>query len=97
MSLGFMLQPSLSAIRAGRPTQPRKRVAGVYAPAFVERVHQKDHHVHQRARVAGVYAPAFVERGLCRHQIHQQEYRVAGVYAPAFVERRWNQIGVLAH
>ena len=37
-------------------------VAGVYAPAFVERI-KTDDPEKIRGRVAGVYAPAFVERG----------------------------------
>ena len=58
----FMLRPSLSGcgktIRATAPC-----VAGVYAPAFVERSGPVTRWGPRYAeRVAGVYAPAFVER-----------------------------------
>ena len=61
-------------------------VAGVYAPAFVERI-GVFHFTGTLKCVAGVYAPAFVERChiLCCHP--EPFCSVAGVYAPAFVER----------
>ena len=62
-------------------------VAGVYAPAFVERL--EGHEVTETGlkRVAGVYAPAFVERDVVIINYDVLPQRVAGVYAPAFVER----------
>ncbi len=39
-------------------------VAGVYAPAFVERAWRECTLPQRHGGVAGVYAPAFVERGL---------------------------------
>ena len=82
----FMLRPSLSGDGAGRRRHKAGRVAGVYAPAFVERPPRWRRTGARSAGVAGVYAPAFVERapGKRRTQIAR---RVAGVYAPAFVER----------
>ena len=62
VSPGFTPRPSLSALRALRPDPPRDRVAGVHAPAFVERLSQFTKRYLKMCRVAGVHAPAFVER-----------------------------------
>ena len=61
-------------------------VAGVSAPAFVERAFPRAGSPPFCPRVAGVSAPAFVERGrwLC---LPGTRGCVAGVSAPAFVER----------
>ena len=59
----FMLRPSLSVGRLRRLLHGRCRVAGVYAPAFVERVESVMSPASRSTGVAGVYAPAFVERG----------------------------------
>ena len=65
-------------------------VAGVSAPAFVERAGRGSSGDRARLRsVAGVSAPAFVERrqkGRANLRRINGE-RVAGVSAPAFVER----------
>ena len=67
VSPGSRPRPSLSAPFYARRVAQRCGVAGVSAPAFVEREHADlvMHDVPQR--VAGVSAPAFVERG-CRPQ-----------------------------
>ena len=63
VSLGFRPRPSLSVLDYPRYRRVERRVAGVQAPAFVERVivGAQDHSCSQ-ASVAGVQAPAFVER-----------------------------------
>ena len=63
VSPGLMPRPSLSGGHR-RPLRRRlrARVAGVDAPAFVERRPRRES-VHGSSRVAGVDAPAFVERG----------------------------------
>ena len=88
MSPGFMPRPSLSGEGRGVIFHSGGRVAGVYAPAFVERAVSLRQWTATSASVAGVYAPAFVERG--RNMICVRCLRsVAGVYAPAFGERLW--------
>ena len=88
----FMLRPSLSVARQHRapPSNVYVRcVAGVYAPAFVER--PRSYVVRSwrvGSSVAGVYAPAFVERSQVVGHVERDGVGVAGVYAPAFVERR---------
>ena len=62
MSPEFMLRPSLSAGRVAAARGRDARVAGVYAPAFVERGGTMPAGTVLVAGVAGVYAPAFVER-----------------------------------
>ena len=62
-------------------------VAGVYAPAFVERTGTPATTNSKKRSVAGVYAPAFVERHDRYAIAKPQSHSVAGVYAPAFVER----------
>ena len=67
----LMLRPSLSE-RIHRAELPRPLpagVAGVYAPAFVERP-KRSAVILVAGRVAGVYAPAFVERG-ARHSLRR--------------------------
>ena len=92
VSPGFTPRPSLSdAPGPAQPTSSRApRVAGVHAPAFVER-RSGTAYRPRSTRVAGVHAPAFVERSRARRGIAAST-GVAGVHAPAFVERtnaRW--------
>ncbi len=61
VSPGFTPRPSLSEGRAGYRAGQATGVAGVYAPAFVERM-CSNALIWIHPRVAGVYAPAFVER-----------------------------------
>ena len=83
----FMLRPSLSARLPTTRPRPAAGVAGVYAPAFVERALASARRSRRAdERVAGVYAPAFVERRV-KHGSRRCASSVAGVYAPAFVER----------
>ena len=85
MSLGFTPQPLLSAPCPAETAAPVFRVAGVYTPAFVERLGSVSRRP-ARGCVAGVYTPAFVER---LGSVSRRPARgcVAGVYTPAFVER----------
>ena len=83
----FMLRPSLSGQGEGVDDRRAGRVAGVYAPAFVERRTRTVHSCTGRSGVAGVYAPAFVERASRTRATRGTSRCVAGVYAPAFVER----------
>ena len=57
-----MPRPSLSAHASMAPIAVSESVAGVYAPAFVERSLIADTRWRMLSCVAGVYAPAFVER-----------------------------------
>ena len=66
------------------------RVAGAYAPAFVERICTRFLFVVE-AGVAGAYAPAFVERRGASSSQCRSRPGVAGAYAPAFVERTGRQ------
>ena len=61
-------------------------VAGVNAPAFVERSGSPDSSAAATSSVAGVNAPAFVERTTARRRRSAAGSGVAGVNAPAFVE-----------
>ena len=61
-------------------------VAGVHAPAFVERGSRPSSPA-SAVGVAGVHAPAFVERCAVVFALKSLIWRVAGVHAPAFVER----------
>ena len=62
VSPGFTPRPSLSVpVRAGSGGV-ESRVAGVHAPAFVERSRDTAGCPGTTVRVAGVHAPAFVER-----------------------------------
>ena len=86
MSPGFRPRPSLSVLPSQHLGRDLACVAGVQAPAFVERRKRSTRPSPPRG-VAGVQAPAFVERA------HRDNRRfriscVAGVQAPAFVERR---------
>ena len=62
VSPGFMPRPSLSDNFLGFYPNVRPGVAGVYAPAFVERSIKVASISASLSGVAGVYAPAFVER-----------------------------------
>ena len=62
VSPGFMPRPSLSVDASFGSRHCLPCVAGVYAPAFVERGRTNFRNRCGTARVAGVYAPAFVER-----------------------------------
>ena len=88
MSPGFMPRPSLSDNLGKQLPLNEECVAGVYAPAFVERITSGMIGILFIAGVAGVYAPAFVERLLDWRSFDKVIESVAGVYAPAFVERR---------
>ena len=81
-----MLRPSLSGGSSGSTSPPGRasRVAGVYAPAFVERLRRSAtrREVTDR-RVAGVYAPAFVER--CHRRASRTS--VKGQVSPEFMLR----------
>ena len=84
----LMLRPSLSGLRLGaRGGDAHERVAGAYAPAFVERARRRPCLTHDGPGVAGAYAPAFVERSGVLTIATMPLRRVAGAYAPAFVER----------
>ena len=85
----FILRPSLSALLRLRCVRGnRTGVAGVYTPAFVERLTGLLMLCWQGRRVAGVYTPAFVERAPRSKATCGCRPGVAGVYTPAFVERR---------
>ena len=90
VSPGSRPRPSLSdLVRAAQPLRTDS-VAGVSAPAFVERRSTECIQDDKLAcRVAGVSAPAFVERGKARvaRATWDAGGCVAGVSAPAFVER----------
>ena len=62
VSPGFTPRPSLSVPRLECERRSGARVAGVHAPAFVERSSRRPWARSPRS-VAGVHAPAFVERG----------------------------------
>ena len=65
VSPGFTPRPSLSAVARGRvPSLRPGGVAGVHAPAFVERAVTTGAGSPKSASVAGVHAPAFVERAV---------------------------------
>ena len=87
MSPGFRLRPSLSELALGGDRHYETGVAGVQAPAFVERPRSWTFRCMIPSCVAGVQAPAFVER-LPPRSSRARFRRVAGVQAPAFVERR---------
>ena len=85
VSPGFTPRPWLSGTaRDPRPPAGR-RVAGVHAPALVERRSSLSAN-SQRPCVAGVHAPALVER-LQARCCTRTAASVAGVHAPALVER----------
>ena len=86
MSLGFTPQPLLSDRSRARETPHLPGVAGVYTPAFVERLNNSRGY-SSLSRVAGVYTPAFVERTTKGGAQSRCGASVAGVYTPAFVER----------
>ena len=65
---------------------PADSVAGVYTPAFVERLSFGRIGGGALGCVAGVYTPAFVERSTLS-TLAAGWTSVAGVYTPAFVER----------
>ena len=90
VSPGWEPRPSLSA-NLTEPEGP-VRVAGVGAPAFVERRRIDDAEA-RIAGVAGVGAPAFVERPQPERTAASG---VAGVGAPAFVERCRDRAGSVA-
>ena len=64
VSPGFTPRPSLSGLCPRRSPRSFIRVAGVHAPAFVERAGTGPvSPIGPSSGVAGVHAPAFVERG----------------------------------
>ena len=62
VSPGWKPRPSLSGPTKGQVSGRAACVAGVEAPAFVERCHKLFKMLPGSRRVAGVEAPAFVER-----------------------------------
>ena len=60
-----------------------ERVAGVYAPALVERDTGCRHSCARARGVAGVYAPALVER------FHGQRQHPENHVSPGFTPRPW--------
>ena len=87
VSPGLTLRPSLSACILYVVFLIVPGVAGVDAPAFVERARRGPTVDRLRTCVAGVDAPAFVERARRRLSYPPSCSGVAGVDAPAFVER----------
>ena len=87
VSPGLMPRPSLSGSPDAYSTPCVPGVAGVDAPAFVERACAASSGNTPSASVAGVDAPAFVERRTSCGTGMSQKAGVAGVDAPAFVER----------
>ena len=71
MSPGLMPRPSLSGSILPRTRSQGARVAGVDAPAFVERPTPTPRPGAAR-RVAGVDAPAFVERAPTMRRMRMQ-------------------------
>ena len=89
VSPGLMPRPSLSASSArlaGLSFGCHTSVAGVDAPAFVERG-RRCKCLYRGPGVDGVDAPAFVERSSLRGTRTCRRRCVAGVDAPAFIER----------
>ena len=84
VSPGFTPRPSLS-VRGSehRLELGASSVAGVHAPAFVERRSARPPARDSADRVAGVHAPAFVEREVGRRQARRT---VPGV-SPGFTPR----------
>ena len=87
VSPGFAPRPSLSDLPRAGELPRHDRVAGVRAPAFVERAAAPAAASRSAPRVAGVRAPAFVERARSSVGCPAARSGVAGVRAPAFVER----------
>ena len=86
MSPGFTPRPWLSARGIDRTRAPLvSRVAGVHAPALVERA-RRVRSAQRMPGVAGVHAPALVERA-SSGPASGRPSSVAGVHAPALVER----------
>ena len=86
----LMLRPSLSGRLAGHVRRLRGRVAGAYAPAFVERVDAPD----KGAEVAEVSPELMLRPSLSEpeaRELHLSGDGVAGADAPAFVERSSRQ------
>ena len=93
MSPGFTPRPLLSVLPLGVAPYTilvRRRVAGVHAPAFVERTMASR---LRRSRNSAKVSPGFTPRpllsglgGEVRDRV-EVPTRVAGVHAPAFVER----------
>ena len=86
VSPGFTPRPSLSEEAARAMVEAAWGVAGVHAPAFVERG-PTARRLSYGCGVAGVHAPAFVERARMPVARATMPPCVAGVHAPAFVER----------
>ena len=86
VSPGFTPRPSLSDTAVLQFIGVELGVAGVHAPAFVERAKAKEL-ARELTGVAGVHAPAFVERPLHPRTDSLHPHSVAGVHAPAFVDR----------
>ena len=79
---GFTPRPSLSVPTVARRLLQLRGVAGVHAPAFVERPAAGSGISSRPSRVAGVHAPAFVERAQQRQGPHQ-----GAIVLPGFTPR----------
>ena len=82
----FRLRPSLSAFQRIISVMRFARVAGVSAPAFVERLHQQPI-LDQWLLVLPEFRLRPSLSGGWRGWVCAESMRVAGVSAPAFVER----------
>ena len=86
VSLGFMLQPSLSVQETWIDLFLKPCVAGVYAPAFVERLFDIAGGSHPPAVSLGFMLQPSLSAAMIQFE-SDADGGVAGVYAPAFVER----------
>ena len=86
VSPGFTPRPSLSDQQAPRHPCGSAGVAGVHAPAFVERSSARSAR-NASTRVSPGFTPRPSLSGRDGRQRHRVRARVAGVHAPAFVER----------
>ena len=84
MSPGFTPRPWLSEAQSLASRNGKASVAGVYAPALVERQPMRWLAGKRGSRVAGVYAPALVER----FQLAGRRIAAATV-SPGFTPRPW--------
>ena len=86
VSSEFMLRPSLSDGPHGAARSHPPRVAGVYAPAFVERGHVSTRPTYRCVSPAFMLRPSLSASIIATRRTRKLS-GVAGVYAPAFVER----------
>ena len=88
VSPGFTPRPSLSGTRAPPRLRAPESVAGVHAPAFVERTPRALDRANRRGGVSPGFTPRPSLSGATATARARRLVRVAGVHAPAFVERR---------